>query len=354
MYVHVPFCRSRCDYCAFATWTDRQPPGRRLPRRACDATSSGRSPPSARRVETVFVGGGTPSLVPGEPGSPPCSPRSRSPPAPRSPSSATPTTSPTSCSPPTPAGGVNRISLGVQSMVPRILGLLGRRHDPDNVIGAVAAIRHVGFASFNLDLIYGAAGETLDEWRTTLRARARARAAARLGLRAHRRGRARRSPPTRPAIPTTTCRPTSTSSPTSCSPPPGSPTTRSPTGRGPGHECRHNLLYWRQHDYLGFGCAAHSHLAGRRWWNVRTPERYIAAVAAGQPTEAAGETLDAETRRLEGLQLALRTTRGVPRDALDGDGLGDLVEPARRSLGAHPPRPPARQRGGGPPALISC
>ena len=80
----------------------------------------------------------------------------------------------------------------------------------------------------------------------------------------------------------------------------------------PGHECRHNLLYWRQHDYLGFGCAAHSHVDGRRWWNVRTPERYIAAVEAGEPTEAAGETLDADTRRLEGLQLSLRTTDGVP------------------------------------------
>ncbi len=95
----------------------------------------------------------------------------------------------------------------------------------------------------------------------------------------------------------------------------------------PGHECRHNLLYWRQHDYLGFGCAAHSHVGGRRWWNVRTPERYIAAVESGQATEAAGETLDAETRRLEGLQLSLRTTDGVPRDALDGDALDDLVEP---------------------------
>ena len=94
----------------------------------------------------------------------------------------------------------------------------------------------------------------------------------------------------------------------------------------PGHTCRHNLLYWRQHDYLGFGCAAHSHLAGRRWWNVRTPDRYIAAVAAGQPTEAAGETLDAETRRLEGLQLALRTTSGVPREALDGAAIPGLVE----------------------------
>jgi oxygen-independent coproporphyrinogen-3 oxidase len=94
----------------------------------------------------------------------------------------------------------------------------------------------------------------------------------------------------------------------------------------PGHECRHNLLYWAQDEYLGFGCAAHSHRGGRRWWNLRTPERYIEAVAAGRSTEAAGETLDGETRRLEGLQLSLRTTAGVPVEALDGDDLGDLVE----------------------------
>ena len=62
----------------------------------------------------------------------------------------------------------------------------------------------------------------------------------------------------------------------------------------PGHECRHNLLYWGQQDYRGFGCAAHSHRAGRRWWNLRTPERYIAAVRRGRSTEAAGETLDAD------------------------------------------------------------
>jgi oxygen-independent coproporphyrinogen-3 oxidase len=94
----------------------------------------------------------------------------------------------------------------------------------------------------------------------------------------------------------------------------------------PGHECRHNLLYWRQGDYLGFGCAAHSHRDGRRWWNVRTPERYIALVQAGDPATAAGETLDAETRRLEGLQLALRTRDGVPAAALDAAPLESLVE----------------------------
>jgi len=84
----------------------------------------------------------------------------------------------------------------------------------------------------------------------------------------------------------------------------------------PGHACRHNELYWAQGDYLGFGCAAHSHRSGRRWWNVRTPERYVDAVTAGRPTEAAGEELEPERRRVEGLQLALRTTEGVPSGSL--------------------------------------
>jgi len=94
----------------------------------------------------------------------------------------------------------------------------------------------------------------------------------------------------------------------------------------PGHECRHNHLYWDQGDYRGYGCAAHSHERGRRWWNVRTPERYLDLVERGEPAEAAGELLDPEARALEGLQLSLRTSAGVPADALDVDGIEDLVE----------------------------
>ncbi len=324
VYVHVPFCSSRCDYCAFATWTDRHhliddylAAVRRDIARAF-ATES-------RAVESVFVGGGTPSLVPADllvaalaeiplvPGA-----------------EVTVECNPDDVTDELLAafaeGGVTRISLGVQSMVPRILELLGRQHDPDNVISAVDSIRRIGFTSFNLDLIYGTATERLDEWHTTLE-----RA---LHL----------DPPHISAYGLTV--------------EPGTPLAADParypdddvqaeeyevadellTAAGlvnyevsnwsrPGHECRHNLLYWRQHDYLGFGCAAHSHVAGRRWWNLRTPERYVAAVADGQPTEAAGETLDAETRRLEALQLSLRTTAGVPRDALDGESLDGLVEP---------------------------
>jgi putative oxygen-independent coproporphyrinogen III oxidase len=323
VYLHIPFCRARCDYCAFAAWTDRN----HLVESYLDAlrTDIARTfSVEPRRVATVFVGGGTPSFVP---------PQRLSEALAEIPTDAgaevTVECNPDDVTEPLLAalagGGVTRISLGVQSMVPRVLDLLGRLHDPGNVVRAVKAIKRVGFVSFNLDLIYGAATEGLDEWRITLESA--------LEL----------DPPHISAYGLTV--------------EPGTPLAAEParypdddvqadeyeladellTGAGlanyevsnwalPGHECRHNLLYWRQYDYLGFGSAAHSHVAGRRWWNIRTPERYIAAVAAGSSTEAAGETLDSGTRRLEGLQLALRTGEGVPADALDGDRLPGLVE----------------------------
>ncbi len=275
-------------------------------------------------ADTVFVGGGTPTLVPAD--------------ALASVLRAIPLAAgaevTVECNPDDVteamletyvAAGVTRVSIGVQSMVPHVLAALGRTHDPANVETAVAAVRSVGVPTFNVDIIYGAVGEQLADWRTTLER------VLDLG-----------SPHVSAYALTVEA---------------GTPLAGDParhpdddvqadeyeladellTAAGlanyevsnwarPGHECRHNLLYWAQHDYLGFGCAAHSHRAGRRWWNVRTPERYIDAVAAGRSTEAAGETLDADTRRIEGLQLALRTTAGVPVAALDGDDLADLVE----------------------------
>ena len=94
----------------------------------------------------------------------------------------------------------------------------------------------------------------------------------------------------------------------------------------PNNECAHNLLYWRQGDYLGFGCAAHSHRSGRRWWNVRTPERYIDLIQSNDSVEASAEDLDPERRRIEGLQLSLRTREGVPVDSLSSSDR-ELLEP---------------------------
>ena len=127
----------------------------------------------------------------------------------------------------------------------------------------------------------------------------------------------------------------------------------------PGHESRHNFLYWRQDDYRGFGCAAHSHENGRRWWNVRTPDRYIELVGAGRSAESSAEVLDDEARRVEGLQLMLRTRDGVAADSFDADTL-ELLEPMLVAhpdhpgpCRAHPCRPPDGQRGLRPPPLTN-
>jgi oxygen-independent coproporphyrinogen-3 oxidase len=323
VYLHVPFCASKCDYCAFATWTDRH--------HLTDAYIAalrrdieGAIADGMPTATSLFVGGGTPSMVDGD--------------ALAEVIGLVPVTSDAEitveCNPDNVTGallesyrrgGVNRISLGVQSMSTHVLGALGRQHDQRNVRVAVEAIRQVGLESFNLDVIYGAAGESLDDWRHTIDEI--------VAL----------EPPHVSAYALTV--------------EPGTPLAAQPdrhpddddqadkyelvddalSAAGlsnyeisnwsrPGHECRHNVLYWRQQNYLGFGCAAHSHRDGRRWWNVRTPERYIDAVGGGESTEAAGETLDAATRRFERLELQIRMPEGVPLDALDGDALPGLVE----------------------------
>jgi oxygen-independent coproporphyrinogen-3 oxidase len=322
VYVHIPFCAKRCDYCAFATWTDRF----HLVERYVDAvvtelqvaTSNGL--PAAT---SVFFGGGTPSIIPGA--------------SLAKILTAIPRTAgaevTVECNPDTVtaelfdtyvAAGVNRISLGVQSMVPRVLEALGRTHNPDNVIRGVQLARAAGLENWNLDLIYGSVGEDLDDWRATLEAAVLLQ------------------PPHVSAYGLTV--------------EPGTPLADDPSRypdddnqaacyeiadevlgaaglanyeisnwARPGHECRHNLLYWAQGDYLGVGCAAHSHRAGRRFWNVRTPERYLALIEAGESAEGGAELLDDDVRRIEGLQLALRTRDGVPDSALDAEGLEGLV-----------------------------
>jgi oxygen-independent coproporphyrinogen-3 oxidase len=327
VYVHVPFCRHRCDYCAFATYTDRD---------HLMASYAAACATEARRAveregmpaaSSVFVGGGTPSRLPAD------LLVSVLDAVPRRPGAEVTV----ECNPEdvTPglltayrAAGVTRVSLGVQSTVGHVLVGLGRRHGPDHVAGAVATVAAAGFASWNLDLILGGAGERDEDWERSL--------ADVLAL--------DRPPPHVSAYALTV--------------EPGTPLDRAPdrhpdedvqagryeaaerilSGAGyrweeisnwarPGHECRHNRLYWDQGDYRGIGSAAHSHRGGRRWWNVRTPDRYVALVEADRSTTAAEERLDPAERRFEALALALRTSDGVPDRALpdhpDLDGLVD-------------------------------
>ncbi len=327
VYVHVPFCRRRCDYCAFATWTDREHLWERYVA-ACRSEVGRLAGPASRRgpATSVFFGGGTPSLLPAEllvsiiealresvgivPGAEVT----------------------VECNPETVsaaklaqyrANGVTRLSFGAQSMVPHVLGSLGRQHDPGSVKRAAELAGETGYGgAYNLDLIFGAAGETVADWRASLDAV--------LGLEP------------RPAHVSAYALTVEPGTPLATQP------SRHPsdddqadkyllaeavlTDAGfewyeisnwatPGARCAHNLLYWSQGEYRGIGCAAHSHLvspdgSARRWWNVRTPERYCRLIETAAEVEAAGETLGPEQRAWEQLVLSLRTRQGVPAIAV--------------------------------------
>jgi oxygen-independent coproporphyrinogen-3 oxidase len=321
VYVHVPFCARRCDYCAFATWTDRS----HLMADYVDACVVELA--SVERPATsVFFGGGTPSLLPAE-----LLVRVLDAVARVAGAEVTVECNPETVTPAKlaayRAAGASRVSFGVQSMVPSVLAALGREHDPASVTRAVGWAREAGFESFNLDLIYGGAGESMDDWRRTLDA------VVALG------------PPHVSAYALTVEPGTALAGDPARHPDDddqadkyvvaervlaeaGLASYEISNWARPGHECAHNLLYWSQGDYRGVGCAAHSHVDGRRWWNVRTPERYIGLVSSGESPVAAEEVLDAEARRLEGLQLALRMSSGVPAEVLPVAELDGLVEPA--------------------------
>jgi putative oxygen-independent coproporphyrinogen III oxidase len=321
VYLHVPFCARRCDYCAFATWTDRHHLMRAYIAACRRELSDARLPPAT----SVFVGGGTPSQLPDAllcslldavDRAPGCEVT-------------------VECNPQDAASssfaawrhaGVTRVSFGVQSMQPHVLASLGRDQQPAQAVRAIGLARAAGFASFNVDLIYGAVGESSDDWARTLEAV--------LAL----------EPPHVSAYALTVESGTPLANDPARHPDAddqadkylladavlGASGLRSyeiSNWARPGHECRHNLLYWSQGDYRGIGCAAHSHARGRRWWNVRSPERYIAAIEQGRSPVAAAEELDGEGRRLEQLQLSLRTRAGVPASALDSsEDLDGLVE----------------------------
>lgn len=338
VYVHVPFCTRRCDYCAFATWTDRfDLAGRYVD--ACRtelarATESGDMPAAS----SVFFGGGTPSLLEPAQVAVMVDAVARRPGA-----EVTLECNPETVTPSRLKGyrdaGVTRLSFGVQSMVPHVLDGLGRLHDPSHASAAVAAAADAEFGdAYSVDLIFGGAGESVADWEATLFAV--------LGF---------DPPPMHVSAYALTVE---------AGTPLAADAARHPDADDqadkyvladevlasaglswyeisnwarPGHECAHNLLYWRQGEYRGVGCAAHSHRvdalsgAARRWWNVRTPERYIRLVEQAGSLEAAGEELGRGERELEMLQLAIRTSGGVPERALPGWAsdpvLSSLVEP---------------------------
>lgn len=326
VYVHIPFCATRCDYCDFATWTDR---GHLIDEYvdACVTDLERQGPGIGRPATSVFFGGGTPSLIPADGLARIVGAIERADGA-----EVTIECNPDSVEPDQlgvyAAAGVNRLSFGVQSMQPHVLAELGRTHDPAGVERAVQWARDAGFEHINLDLIYGTPCETVDDWRRTLD------------------GTLALGPDHVSAYALTI--------------EPGTPLGRDIAAGGrsapddddqadkyeiaddtlgaagfewyeisnwarPGGACRHNLLYWDQGDYLAIGAAAHGHSAGRRWWNLRTPERYLAAIRSGASAEAGHEVLGEPARLEEALMLAIRTRHGIAIPNGAGPIVADLA-----------------------------
>lgn len=322
IYLHVPYCSTRCGYCDFNTYVA----GEDGAAQAGYIDAVVRELELARRVlgdgvpavSTVFVGGGTPTILPAADLAQMLAAVDRlfglAPDA-----EVTTEANPESVDPAKFAAlreaGFNRVSLGMQSAVPSVLAVLDRVHTPGRPEAAVAEARAAGFEQVSLDLIYGAPGESADEWRRSLDAALSAqpnhistyslivepgtRMAAQVA-------RGELVVPEENVI-----------------------VDRFETAERVLAEagmhwyetcswavnqrahCRHNLGYWGGGNWWGVGPGAHSHVGGVRWWNVLHPRRWMTALGRGESPAAARELPDAEATRLEAVMLGLRLRTGV-------------------------------------------
>ena len=322
-YLHVPFCATRCGYCDFNTYTSAElgsAPGASQQayldavRAELDLAARILGP---REVRTVFFGGGTPTLLPSaELVGLLDAVRDRFP-------LAVDAEITTEANPESvddrylavlAAGGFNRLSLGMQSGVGHVLAVLDRRHTPGRVADAVRGARAAGFGSVSLDLIYGSPGESADDWRSSLRAALELQpdhlSAYSLivepGTRLAARIRRGELSPTDDDVHADHYLIAEAELAAA-----GLDWYEVSNWARPGHECRHNLAYWRSHDWWGIGPGAHSHVGGVRWWNLRHPARYSGRLAAADSPAEAREVLTAEDRRVERVMLELRLADGL-------------------------------------------
>jgi oxygen-independent coproporphyrinogen-3 oxidase len=329
VYVHVPFCATRCGYCDFNTYT------------AADLAESPASPTSwleglrreltlavdvlgkAVPATSVFVGGGTPSLLGGA-GLAEVLDAVRDTVGLATDAEVTTESNPESTSQEffdtIRAAGYTRVSLGMQSAAPHVLAVLDRTHTPGRATAAAREARRAGFEHVNLDLIYGTPGETAADLARSLDAVLEAgvdHVSAYALIVEEGTALARRI--TRGDLP---------------APDDDVLADRyeqvdqalsavglywyevSNWATEPKAWCQHNLAYWHGADWWGAGPGAHSHVGGVRWWNVKHPARYAATLAEGRSPAAARETLTQEDRHLERVMLQLRLVDGLPVDVL--------------------------------------
>ena len=344
MYVHVPFCRVRCGYCDFNTYTmtevgDRAP-GTYLEALERELDLAAREL-GEREVQTVFFGGGTPTMLPApELAGILESIRRRFPVA--SEAEVTTEANPETVTPGyfehLRGAGFTRISLGLQSVVPHVLRVLERAHAPQRGLDAARWAREAGFQHVSLDLIYGTPGESLDDWRASLDAVTATpvdhvsayslivEEGTRLAVQV------RRGEVPMPDDDDLADKYVAADEALAAL---GFANYEVSNWSLPGGECRHNLAYWQGADWWGFGPGAHSHVGGVRFWNRKHPRSYAEALAAGNSPALGREVLTDEQHRMERVLLELRLGEGLDLEVLTdaeqgrvesvvGDGLATL------------------------------
>ncbi|WP_375236638.1 radical SAM family heme chaperone HemW [Microbacterium schleiferi] len=322
-YVHIPFCRVRCGYCDFNTYTGEELRGARREDYAGTLLreidrASGVLSVHPRPLNTVFFGGGTPTLLPARDLAVILSTlrdRFGLEPDAEVTVEANPDTVTPEVTEELASAGVTRLSIGMQSAVPEVLRTLDRTHRPENVATAVSAARQSGL-SVSVDLIYGVPEETLDHWRRSIEA-ALAMETDHISAYALivEEGTALERRIRRGELSTP-------DDDLQAAMYEHADTAFEEAGYGwyevsnwaktPADRSRHNLAYWRGHDWWGFGPGAHSHVGGVRFWNVRHPAAYAQRLAAGDSPGAGSEIPDEDARLLERVMLRVRTVEGLP------------------------------------------
>ena len=345
IYLHVPFCATRCGYCDFNTYTAQElRGGASRASYAAQAMAELRLArqvlgPGSGPVRTVFVGGGTPTLL-----------------APEDlvtvlravdglfgladGAEVTVEANPESVDPRSLAilrdGGFTRVSIGMQSAIPHVLSVLDRTHTPGRAAQAVAHARSAGFEQVSLDLIYGTPGETAADWDESLQS-------------------------------ALACAPDHVSAYGLIVEPGTRLAARVRRGDLPAPDddvmaqryaradelltaaglqwyevcnwatrldaaCRHNLGYWDGGDWWGVGPGAHSHVDGVRWWNVLHPSAHATRLLAGESPAAGREQLTPAERRFEAIMLTSRLRSGLDADLLSTSGQRAAARLARDGL----------------------
>ena len=324
VYLHVPFCASRCGYCDFNTYTASELGGRTDP--AAYLVAARKEIALARRVlgdadvraSTVFVGGGTPTLL-GAAGLTDLLAEVRETFGLTEGAEVTTEANPESVDPAMLSAlleaGFTRISFGMQSAAPHVLAVLDRRHTPGRALEAAREARVAGFQHVNLDLIYGMPGESDDDWRHSLDAALSVEPdhvsayslivedGTRLATRV------RRGELPMPDDDVLADRYAIADAALGAAGLQWYEVSNWATDRAA--RCRHNELYWTGGDWWGVGPGAHSHVGGVRWWNVKHPAAYAERLAAGVSPAHARETLTVDERYDEELLLGLRLVDGV-------------------------------------------